>query len=198
MQLEPFDPLGSYLNALHMARNMWGQPERATYAGQPMYEPEPLAFGGVEPMPAPLGDTANWLVYENQNATRSLPLNPELVNALAFVPELGLKMHVISGGQPSSGPNRLGSRRHDHGMSVDADFYFDDGTKLDWNNPAHMPIIETLITRAVENDITGIGAGDDYMGAGRFHMGFGQPAVWGAGGKGENAPNWLRRYYYGA
>jgi hypothetical protein len=36
------------------------------------------------------------------------------------------------------------------------------------------------------------------MGAGRFHVGFGNPGVWGAGGKGANAPAWLVAAYNGA
>lgn len=35
------------------------------------------------------------------------------------------------------------------------------------------------------------------MGAGRLHVGFGNPGIWGADGKGANAPGWLREAYHG-
>ena len=46
---------------------------------------------------------AEWLVYANQGATRSQPLAPELVEAMKFLPEIGLQMQVFSGGQPGIG-----------------------------------------------------------------------------------------------
>jgi hypothetical protein len=141
---------------------------------------------------------AEWLVYQNQNATRNDPLDPRLVSAMSFLPEMGIQMHVISGGQEAAGQggSRTGSTRHDHGMAADADFYMG-GRKLDWNNPSDLPILTDLVQRAKAAGVTGIGAGDDYMGAGRFHVGFGNPGVWGAGGKGANAPDWLRAAYDG-
>lgn len=139
-----------------------------------------------------------WLVYQN-NGTRNLPLSPELINAMRFVPELGLQMRVFSGGQPGigSGQPRVGSTRHDHGGAGDVEFWQGD-RRIDWNNPNDMSLINEIITRAKANGVAGIGAGDDYMGAGRFHMGFGAPAYWGADGKTENAPGWLVDMYTGA
>lgn len=135
----------------------------------------------------------DWLQYENKGAIRSQPLNDKLVGALSFLPELGVQMKVVSGGQAAAGSGgaRTGSTRHDHGNAADADFY-KDGRKLDWNNPDDVPVFQQIVQRARANGVTGIGAGDDYMGAGRMHIGFGSDAVWGAGGKGENAPAWLR------
>ena len=140
----------------------------------------------------------SWLVYQNQNATRNDPLDPRLVSAMSFLPELGIQMHVVSGGQEAAGQGgtRTGSTRHDHGMAADADFYMN-GRKLDWNNPADLPVLATIVQRAKAAGVTGIGAGDDYMGPGRFHVGFGNPGVWGADGKGANAPEWLRAAYDG-
>lgn len=143
---------------------------------------------------APVTD---WLEYANQGATRNQPIAPELVNAMSFLPEMGVTMRVVSGGQEASGPNRVGSTRHDHGNAGDVDFY-QNGRKLDWNNEADLPILSNIVSQARANGVTGIGAGDDYMGAGRFHIGFGNEAVWGAGGKSENAPDWLRAAYSGA
>lgn len=140
---------------------------------------------------------ADWLQYSNQGATRSLPLSDKLVGALGFLPELGVTMNVVSGGQAAlgSGGPRTGSTRHDHGDAADADFY-KDGRKLDWNNPDDIPLLQEIVRKAKARGITGIGAGDDYMGAGRMHIGFGGASVWGAGGKGENAPEWLREAYH--
>lgn len=140
-----------------------------------------------------------WLVYQNQNATRNDPLDPSLIKAMGFLPDMGIQMHVISGGQEAAGQGgaRTGSTRHDHGMAADADFYRN-GHKLDWNNPADLPVLVDIVQKAKANGVTGIGAGNDYMGASRFHVGFGNPGVWGAGGKGANAPDWLVAAYNGA
>jgi hypothetical protein len=139
---------------------------------------------------------ADWLTYSNQGATRSLPISDDLVRAMSFLPELGVTMDVYSGGQPSSGPNRVGSTRHDHGNAADVTFY-KDGRMLDWNNPSDIPVLSDIVSRAKAGGVTGIGAADDYMGPGRVHIGFGNPAVWGADGKAANAPDWLHSAYYG-
>lgn len=132
----------------------------------------------------------DWLRYTNQNATRRQPISDELIRAMSFLPELGVTMNVYSGGQPSSGPNRVGSTRHDHGNAADVMFYHG-GRMLDWNNPGDIPVLADIVARAKAAGVTGIGAGNDYMGPGRMHIGFGSPAVWGAGGKRANAPQWL-------
>lgn len=138
-----------------------------------------------------------WLRYSNQGAVRNDPLSPQLVDAMSFVKDMGITMDVISGGQESNRPGEgTGSTRHNHGNSADVDFY-KDGRKLDWNNAADLPILQDIVRTAKSRGVTGIGAGDDYMGPGRFHVGFGAPAVWGAGGKSANAPAWLREAYDG-
>lgn len=149
---------------------------------------------------AAIGKPPAWLKYSNTGAIRNAPLHPKLVDALGFAGEMGLTVDVISGGQEPAGKpgaRRTGSNRHDHGMSADVDFY-KDGRKLDWNNPNDLPLLQEVVQKAKARGITGIGAGDDYMGAGRFHLGFGNPAVWGAGGRGANAPEWLVQAYNGA
>lgn len=150
-----------------------------------------FAEGGDSAVQGGQGD--DWLVYKNQGATRNDPLSRDLISAMSFLPELGVTMHVISGGQEAAGEGgaRTGSTRHDHGNAADVDFYRN-GKKIDWNNPDDMPIIREIVTRARANGITGIGAGDDYMGPGRFHVGFGAEAVWGANGSSANTPDWLR------
>ena len=75
-------------------------------------------------------------------ATRNDPLDPKLIGAMSFLGDMGITMDVISGGQEAAGEGgaRTGSVRHDHGGAGDVDFY-KDGRKLDWNNPADMPIL---------------------------------------------------------
>lgn len=137
-----------------------------------------------------------WLRYANQSAIRNKPLSENLVSALSFLPELGIEMEVFSGGQDEkgSGGARTGSIRHDHGDAADV-LFFKDGRKLDWANPEDLPVFEEIVRRGRSNGITGIGAGDGYMRPGSMHIGFGAEAVWGAGGSGANAPEWLRRAY---
>lgn len=143
----------------------------------------------------PQADTS-WLRYANQDATRSRPLDQKLVGALGFLPDLGVSMEVFSGGQPTKaeGGPRTGSDRHDHGGAADV-FFYKDGRRLDWANPQDVPLFQEIVRRGKENGITGFGAGDGYMRPGSMHIGFGKAAVWGAGGKGANAPSWLRTAY---
>lgn len=141
----------------------------------------------------------DWLRYANQGAVRNQPISPQLAEAMSFLPEMGLEMSVFSGGQPQkgSGQPRVGSVRHDGGGAADV-FFYRDGQRLDWSNPDDLPVYQDIVRRARERGVTGIGAGEGYMQPGSMHIGFGQPAVWGAGGRGANAPDWLREAYYGA
>ena len=164
------------------------------------------AFGGstqaaadavnmLQPTSAVGGD---FIRYANQGATRNLPLSDKMKEALAFLPELGIEVEVFSGGQPEkgSGKPRVGSTRHDHGHAADV-FFYKDGRRLSWQNPQDIPLLQEIVRRGRSSGLTGFGAGDGYMQPGSMHIGFGAPAVWGAGGKGENAPDWLREAYYG-
>lgn len=140
----------------------------------------------------------DWLQYANQNATRRLPLSPQLVQAMGFLPELGLSMEVFSGGQPEKGSGlaRVGSVRHDHGNAADV-FFSKDGRRLDWANADDRSVFQEIVKRAKAAGVTGFGAGPGYMQPGSMHIGFGSPGVWGAGGKGVNAPDWLAAAYNG-
>lgn len=144
----------------------------------------------------PKENILGWLQYANQGATRDKPLDPSLIGALSFLPDMGVTMQVFSGGQDAAGESdqRTGSTRHDHGQAADV-FFFKDGRQLDWNNPEDVPIFQQIVSQAKSNGVTGFGAGDGYMRPGSMHIGFGAPAVWGAGGKGSNAPEWLRVAY---
>lgn len=130
------------------------------------------------------------IVYENQGATRNDPLSPQLTSAMGFLKDMGVTMKVFSGGQENNTTNGTGSTRHNGGNAADAEFYIGDH-KLDWNDPKDIPALQSIVERAHANGVTGFGAGNDYMGAGRMHVGFGTPGVWGANGKGANAPDWL-------
>ncbi|NSZ64611.1 hypothetical protein G6L16_021450 [Agrobacterium tumefaciens] len=112
---------------------------------------------------------------------------------------MGVTAEVFSGGQPGieEGGNRVGSVRHDHGGAGDM-FFYKDGRKLDWANDQDRPIFEQIVSQGKANGITGFGAGPGYMQAGSMHVGMGKPGVWGAGGKGDNAPSWLQSAYNGA
>ena len=138
-----------------------------------------------------------WLRYANQGATRNMPLDPRLVQAVgSFLPELGLAMEVFSGGQPAigSGGARVGSTRHDHGNAADV-FFLQNGRRLNWQNPQDLPLFREIVRRGKAAGITGFGAGEGYMQPGSMHIGFGSPGVWGAGGKSANAPKWLAEAY---
>jgi len=139
----------------------------------------------------------SWLRYSNQGATRNMPLDPRLVNAMSFLGPMGITMDVFSGGQPSSGPHRTGSHRHDLGGAGDV-MFMRNGQPISWSNPADVPVFEDIVRQARAAGVTGFGAGEGYMRPGSMHLGFGTPAVWGAGGSGANAPGWLRDAFGGA
>jgi hypothetical protein len=155
--------------------------------------PEVAAFTaqGSAPLVSVKKGDGSWLQYANQSATRNQPLNEKLVSSLSFLPELGVSMKVFSGGQDATGPRRTGSHRHDHGNSGDV-FFYKDGKQLDWRNESDIPTLQAIVSRSRANGVTGFGAGEGYMHPGSMHIGFGSPAVWGAGGSGRNAPGWLR------
>ncbi len=139
---------------------------------------------------------ADYIRYANQGATRNLPLDSRLIEAFQFLPELGLTMEVFSGGQPAKGSGlaRVGSTRHDHGGAADV-FFTRGHQRRDWNNPQDQAIFKDIVARAKAAGVTGFGAGPGYMQPGSMHVGYGTPGVWGAGGKGANAPSWLREAY---
>lgn len=170
-------------------------PQAATGAVQPKTPGQAVASDTM----AALGkQDGGWLKYSNDGAIRNDPIAPELQTAMSFLPEMGVTMEVFSGGQEPAGAggSRTGSTRHDHGNAADV-FFYKDGRRLDWNNPQDRPLFEEIVKRGKAAGVTGFGAGDGYMQAGSMHVGFGNPGVWGAGGKGENAADWLQAAYNG-
>ncbi|WP_020187789.1 phage tail length tape measure family protein [Methylopila sp. 73B] len=179
---------------------VWGA--GAPAAALPVAVPGNIARNALAPIAndnaaqaATAGGT-NWLSYLNQGATRNQPLDPKLVKDFSFLAEKGIKMEVFSGGQPGIGEGgaRVGSTRHDHGNAADV-FFSQNGRRLDWNNPADVPVYQDIVRQARANGVTGFGAGPGYMQPGSMHVGYGAPGVWGAGGEGANAPGWLRSAY---
>lgn len=144
------------------------------------------------------GAGGDYIRYANDGAIRSLPLSDQLTSALSFLPEMGVEMEVFSGGQAEkgSGGPRTGSTRHDHGNAADV-FFYRNGRRLSWENPDDVPVLQEIVRRGKQSGVTGFGAGEGYMQPGSMHIGFGTPAVWGRGGSGDNAPEWLRQAYYG-
>ena len=134
------------------------------------------------------------LTYANQGKTRSLPLSEEVAKAYELAAQQAAidEIRVLSGGQPSTGPNRTGSHRHDEGGAGDIQLVRG-GSVLDFTDPEDLPIIQKWISAAKQSGLTGFGAGEDYMGKSTIHAGGGAPAVWGAGGASANAPDWLKQ-----
>lgn len=128
-------------------------------------------------------------------AIRNLPIastvNSQLERAATAVGDL--KVEVFSGGQPSTGPNRTGSHRHDEGGAADIQLRdVKTGQLLDMRKPEDQARMAKFITEAVAAGATGVGAGPNYMGPYGIHVGGGQPAVWGADETAATAPVWVR------
>lgn len=139
----------------------------------------------------------SWLRYNNKGATRNKPLSDDLISRLGYLEDMGIEMEVFSGGQDgieTGSKHRVGSTRHDHGGAGDV-FFYKDGRRLDWANEADQPIFDEIVRRGVAAGVTGFGAGPGYMQQGSMHIGMGGGGVWGAGGKGANAPSWLKAAY---
>jgi hypothetical protein len=135
------------------------------------------------------------LTYNN-TGTRNQPLSPDIAREFELAAQAaGIdEIRVTSGGQPSSGPNRTGSHRHDEGGAGDIQLV-KDGRVLDFTDPNDLPYFTKFVESGKGAGLTGFGAGTDYMGSSTIHAGGGPSAVWGAGGSGQNAPDWLRQAY---
>lgn len=161
-------------------------------ARRPPYPQEPLSNTyRAEPISYRPGEGR---VIEAQAGTRRLPLNDRTRSMLEQASAAtGLDVRVTSGAQPSSGPNRTGSHRHDQEVGA-ADLQLLDkatGKPVNMSTPEGQQQIIAFMRAARDAGATGFGAGTDYMGNETIHVGFGDPGVWGAGGKSANAPKWL-------
>ena len=105
-------------------------------------------------------------------------------------------VRITSGGQPGSRGLRTGSNRHDGGNAADLELVAR-GRTLDFTRPADLDTICRFVASAAACGATGIGAGVNYMGPQRLHVGFGNgrndtaQVVEGEGGAAANAPDLL-------
>ena len=129
---------------------------------------------------------------------RDRPVNPRLRGVLlAAAHAAGVDVvRVVSGGQPGSTGKRVGSRRHDGGGAADIELVRG-GRTLNFTDAADLETIRRFVAAAAASGATGMGAGVNYMGPARLHVGFGNGPndtariVWGEGGNSANAPAWL-------
>lgn len=168
---------------------------RRVEPSMPVMRPADTAVAAIDSAAPRQSSGGDWLSYANQDAIRNQPLSDKLTDALSFLPELGVTMEVFSGGETED-RRASNSGRHLHGNAADV-FFYKDGRQLNWANPDDLPLFEEIVRRGKAQGITGFGAGEGYMRPGSMHIGFGDPAVWGAGGKGSNAPGWLVNAYQG-
>jgi hypothetical protein len=142
-----------------------------------------------------VGAVPSAVVQGQGGATRNLPIAPTVNAQLdkAATTDGNLRVEVFSGGQPSTGENRVGSHRHDQGEA--ADIQLRDtrtGQLLDMRKPEDQARMKNFITAAVAAGATGVGAAEDYMGPHGIHIGSGPPAAWGRDGSSANAPGWVK------
>jgi hypothetical protein len=130
---------------------------------------------------------------------RDMPISAALRRVLLMAAqEAGVDIvRITSGGQPGSRGQRTGSNRHDGGNAADLELVAR-GRTLDFTQAADLDTICRFVASAAACGATGIGAGVNYMGPQRLHVGFGNgpndtvQVVWGEGGAAANAPGWLR------
>ena len=134
------------------------------------------------------------LVEDTKGSTRDLPIADELRRLLVHAAEAaGVDtVRVISGGQCPKGTcsKRTGSVRHDAGRAADLQLVVG-GERKRFTDPAGLAIFEAFVKACAAGGATGIGAGTGYMGPATIHVGYGTRAIWGAGGRSANAPQWL-------
>jgi len=128
-------------------------------------------------------------------AIRKQPIRAKLKTLLTHAAErAGVdKVIVVSGGQArlgTPGP-RTGSTRHDDGNAADLDLE-KGGKKLDFTKASEQPIFAAFVEACAALGATGIGAGVNYMGKHRLHVGFGKRATWGDGQKSSTTLPWLK------
>lgn len=126
---------------------------------------------------------------------RNKPIQTRLAGILSAAADAAGIDHVriSSGGQDAKGhgTRRTGSTRHDLGGAADLELLIS-GHVLNFTVTADRAIIARFVTECSRRGATGIGAGIDYMGPTKLHVGFGTPATWGGpNARSKDAPAWL-------
>jgi hypothetical protein len=105
---------------------------------------------------------------------RDMPISAALRRVLLTAAhEAGVEVvRITSGGQPGSRGQRTGSNRHDGGNAADLELVAQ-GRTLDFTRPGDLDAICRFVASAAACGATGIGAGVNYMGPRRLHVGFG-------------------------
>jgi hypothetical protein len=98
----------------------------------------------------------------------------------------GLNVQIAHGLEPGHARHRPGSPSYDLDL-LDPQT----GRRLSANNPGDRERIGKFIEESAAGGATGIGAGYVYMGGHRFHVGGGNPAVWGDNLRRSGAPQWV-------
>ncbi len=140
------------------------------------------------------------IIKETHRGTRNLPLSNTLKTAIGNgLAGTGLGWHSYSGGQPSTGTNRVGSHRHDNGNGSDGDFFeLSTGRVLNGDNNADRAKISDALKKLKQSGIQGFGWDSSssgkghYMGSTRFHLDVsGPPGVWGSSKRSDTAAPWV-------
>lgn len=131
---------------------------------------------------------------------RKRPVSEKLENVLQYASaQTGLIPRIWSGGQRGKYERgrggRTGSTRHDYGNAADLDLEEIDPVtgkrrKLSFRNAEDREKIKQFIYHSARGGATGIGGGQEYMGDGRLHIGFGKTATW------NSASKWFNSAFY--
>lgn len=139
-------------------------------------------------------------IKEIHRGVRNLPLSSAMKTALTKgLQGTGVDWNSYSGGQPSSGGNRVGSHRHDYGNGTDGDFIDSaTGRVLNADNPQDRQKIALILKKLKTSGVQGFGwdssssGRGNYMGPTRFHLDVaGPPGVWGSSKRGDSAAPWI-------
>ncbi len=137
-------------------------------------------------------------ITETHNGVRRGPLNQRLRSVISNgLAGTGLNWHSFSGGQPSSGPNRVGGPRHNDGNASDGDFKDVSGRTLNADNPADRSLIAQALGSLRKAGLQGIGwdskstGKGHYMGSQRFHLDVYGPGIWGSSKSSNTAAPWI-------
>jgi hypothetical protein len=197
--INPDDPnsaipgAAKYLKELHDKTGSWAGALQGYLGGDPNKSKSYNDSGAIQL--AHQLDSGSSVIELQGGATRNLPVAEQTkawLNAGA-VAAGDVSVEVFSGGQPSSGTNRVGSHRHDHGGAADVQLRDNKtGQLLDMRKPEDQARMQAFITGAAAAGATGIGAHPDYMGPNGIHVGGGPAAVWGSDLTAATAPEWVR------